>query len=304
MIVWRRKAERRGRTGRAIRRPPRRLRSPLRRPAAGLVAGPRPVSLPALALCGPGPAPGAARARGTASRSPPADRGRRSGRRPGVSRRPRAARRSSWFWDLADPHDAADPGPRAHAVVLERRRGRVRADGLHGRRRARLGDARERPPQRVAATLRVSGRRAGRATRRRGMTRYRGFFYHFLDMETGERFEHVELSTIDTALLVAGALCVPELLRPRRPRRGANPGRRRLALPPHRVGLGLAAPARRLHGLDSGGGIPRLELARLRRGDDPLPPRPRLAHAPDRSGRAGTSGRRRTSGARSTGRST
>ncbi|MFO7607773.1 MAG: glucoamylase family protein [Candidatus Krumholzibacteriia bacterium] len=33
-----------------------------------------------------------------------------------------------------------------------------------------------------------------------------GFFYHFLDMETGARFGTVELSTVDTALLLAGAL--------------------------------------------------------------------------------------------------
>lgn len=39
-----------------------------------------------------------------------------------------------------------------------------------------------------------------------GMTGYRGFFYHFLDMQTGHRFEQVELSTIDTALLLGGAL--------------------------------------------------------------------------------------------------
>jgi hypothetical protein len=39
-----------------------------------------------------------------------------------------------------------------------------------------------------------------------GVTGYRGFFYHFLDMETGRRFATVELSTIDTALLLAGAL--------------------------------------------------------------------------------------------------
>lgn len=39
-----------------------------------------------------------------------------------------------------------------------------------------------------------------------GVTGYRGFFYHFLDMETGHRFRDVELSTIDTALLLAGAL--------------------------------------------------------------------------------------------------
>ena len=37
-------------------------------------------------------------------------------------------------------------------------------------------------------------------------TGHRGFFYHFLDMETGRRWETVELSTIDTALLIAGAL--------------------------------------------------------------------------------------------------
>ncbi|GAB3938890.1 glucoamylase family protein [Larkinella terrae] len=37
-------------------------------------------------------------------------------------------------------------------------------------------------------------------------TGYRGFFYHFLDMKTGLRFKQVELSTIDTALLLAGML--------------------------------------------------------------------------------------------------
>ena len=38
------------------------------------------------------------------------------------------------------------------------------------------------------------------------VTGYKGFFYHFLDMDTGRRFATVELSTIDTALLLAGAL--------------------------------------------------------------------------------------------------
>ncbi len=36
---------------------------------------------------------------------------------------------------------------------------------------------------------------------------YRGFYYHFLDMQTGRRAWQCELSTIDTALLVAGFLC-------------------------------------------------------------------------------------------------
>jgi hypothetical protein len=39
-----------------------------------------------------------------------------------------------------------------------------------------------------------------------GRTGYRGFYYHFLDMQTGTRFENVELSTIDTTLLLAGVL--------------------------------------------------------------------------------------------------
>ncbi|MES1245375.1 MAG: glucoamylase family protein [Acidobacteriota bacterium] len=39
-----------------------------------------------------------------------------------------------------------------------------------------------------------------------GTTGYKGFYYHFLDMKTGHRFETVELSTIDTTLLAAGAL--------------------------------------------------------------------------------------------------
>ena len=39
-----------------------------------------------------------------------------------------------------------------------------------------------------------------------GVAGYKGFFYHFLDMDTGHRFARVELSTIDTAILVAGAL--------------------------------------------------------------------------------------------------
>ena len=35
---------------------------------------------------------------------------------------------------------------------------------------------------------------------------HKGFFYHFLDIETGRRVWQCELSTIDTAFLLAGAL--------------------------------------------------------------------------------------------------
>ncbi|MET0319452.1 MAG: glucoamylase family protein [Duganella sp.] len=37
-------------------------------------------------------------------------------------------------------------------------------------------------------------------------TGYKGFYYHFIDMETGARAQDSELSSIDTALLIAGVL--------------------------------------------------------------------------------------------------
>jgi hypothetical protein len=40
----------------------------------------------------------------------------------------------------------------------------------------------------------------------KGTAGHRGFYYHFLDMDTGHRHQTVELSTIDTTLLLAGAL--------------------------------------------------------------------------------------------------
>jgi len=39
-----------------------------------------------------------------------------------------------------------------------------------------------------------------------GRTGHRGFFYHFIDMENGRRFERTELSSIDTTLLLGGVL--------------------------------------------------------------------------------------------------
>ena len=39
-----------------------------------------------------------------------------------------------------------------------------------------------------------------------GGTGYKGFYYHFLDMQTGRRVWQCELSSIDTALFIAGAL--------------------------------------------------------------------------------------------------
>ena len=41
-------------------------------------------------------------------------------------------------------------------------------------------------------------------------TGYKGFYYHFLHMESGRRAWQCELSSIDTALLIAGVLTVAE----------------------------------------------------------------------------------------------
>jgi len=59
--------------------------------------------------------------------------------------------------------------------------------------------------QRVLTTLRFFWT-APQDSTATGITGYKGFFYHFLDMSTGRRFQTVELSTIDTALLLGGAL--------------------------------------------------------------------------------------------------
>jgi hypothetical protein len=59
--------------------------------------------------------------------------------------------------------------------------------------------------ERVTRTLEFFWR-APQDTARAGATGYRGFFYHFLDPSAGRRFEKVELSTIDSALLLAGVL--------------------------------------------------------------------------------------------------
>src|SRR5829696_7824288 len=58
---------------------------------------------------------------------------------------------------------------------------------------------------RVLTTLRFMYR-APQGPQATGVTGYKGFYYHFLDMETGHRFETVELSTIDTSLLLGGVL--------------------------------------------------------------------------------------------------
>jgi hypothetical protein len=64
---------------------------------------------------------------------------------------------------------------------------------------------REEARERVLRTLRFL-RETPQGPEPSGVSGFNGFFYHFLHMDTGTRFEQVELSTIDTSLLLAGAL--------------------------------------------------------------------------------------------------
>jgi len=64
---------------------------------------------------------------------------------------------------------------------------------------------REQAKERVLTTLKFLWQ-SPQSVNPSGVNGYKGFFYHFLDMNTGNRFEEVELSTIDTGLLMAGIL--------------------------------------------------------------------------------------------------
>ena len=97
---------------------------------------------------------------------------------------------------------------------------------------------------------------------------HRGFFFHWANVETGERIWDSEVSSVDTAILLCGVLTCREHFR--------HPEIRRLAnhiLKPRRLELALrryfAAAAR----LDPGRRISALSLGLLQRTDDDVPAR-------------------------------
>jgi hypothetical protein len=110
----------------------------------------------------------------------------------------------NWFWERTDPSNGLTPdrwptksfssvaavGFALTAYPIGIERGYV---------------SRGAAANRVLTTLRFMYN-APQGSQATGVTGYKGFFYHFLDMQTGYRFEQVELSTIDTSLLLAGVL--------------------------------------------------------------------------------------------------
>ena len=109
-----------------------------------------------------------------------------------------------FFWDLADPQTMLVPDrwPTASFSSISAVGFGLTAYGI-GAERGYV--TREAAAERTRATLK-SLLSMKQGAEPRGVSGYHGFYYHFLDMKTGERFETVELSTIDTSLLIAGAL--------------------------------------------------------------------------------------------------
>ena len=110
-----------------------------------------------------------------------------------------------WFWETANPRNGLVPdrwpAPSFSSVAAV---GFGLSAYLVGAERGWV--TREEARERVLVTLRFLWN-APQGTAAEGMTGYRGFFYHFLDMETGKRWgKDVELSSIDTTLCLAGAL--------------------------------------------------------------------------------------------------
>ena len=111
----------------------------------------------------------------------------------------------NWFWDLVDKNDQV---PDRHP---QRNFSSIAATGFGlttyciGAERKYI--TREQAASRVLNTLQFLWN-APQGGDKAGFTGFHGFFYHFLDHEKGLRYKNVELSTIDTGLLMAGVLSV------------------------------------------------------------------------------------------------
>ena len=151
----------------------------------------------------------------------------------------------NFFWDTAEPGDRPDPRPLADAVVLQHRRGRLRAHRLRHRRRARLRHARARRATRVLTTLRfLRDAPQGDAARRR----------HRLPGLLLPLPRHADRRALRRRRALHGrhraapgrrAVLPASYFDQRRSRRSRDPQARRRALPARRLALGAAARARR-----------------------------------------------------------
>jgi hypothetical protein len=110
-----------------------------------------------------------------------------------------------FFWETANPANGLVPDrfPRPGAPASIAAVGFALTAYPIGAERGYI--TRPQARQRTLATVRFF-RDAPQGPRAGGTTGYKGFFYHFLDMKTGVRQRTSELSTLDTAFLLAGML--------------------------------------------------------------------------------------------------
>jgi hypothetical protein len=110
----------------------------------------------------------------------------------------------NWFWETTNPRNGLVPD-RAPSPSFSS----IAAIGFgltaYGVGAERGYVTREQARERTLATLRFLWN-APQGAEPTGNTGYKGYFYHFLDMESGLRYQVNELSSIDTALLMAGVL--------------------------------------------------------------------------------------------------
>ncbi len=109
-----------------------------------------------------------------------------------------------YFWDLADPNTGLIPDrapTKSFSSIAAT--GFGLASYVIGVERGYV--SRQDAAARVLKTLKFFWN-APMGSDATGVSGYKGFYYHFLDMSTGERFKNVELSTIDTTWLLAGIL--------------------------------------------------------------------------------------------------
>jgi len=111
----------------------------------------------------------------------------------------------NWFWDSANPQNGLVPDhypTKSFASIAAVGFG-LTAYGV-GAERGYI--TRDQAVERTLATLRFF-HDAPQNDSEDDAAGYRGFFYHFLDMDSGKRFDrNVELSTVDTSLLLGGVL--------------------------------------------------------------------------------------------------
>ena len=109
----------------------------------------------------------------------------------------------SYFLHETNPDNGLVIDKTAAGLACEYRRHRPRVGGLSGGCRARI-HVTAAAVERTLTTLRFFW--DSPQGPEPDATGYKGFYYHFLDMRTGRRAWQCELSTVDSAFLLAGAL--------------------------------------------------------------------------------------------------